>query len=146
MSTAYDLSRARLLSACVLVPRFHHIYTQNFLELEARIYVTARWSVSGGGAGVNVDLQKNRVSCFQRNSLIMDTYIDARVACRSIRRNRVQMVRRGSHSSASADDELCTLRIELRRVGLVQSKQLVADEVVAGRKVTRDCAGPLESL
>lgn len=52
----------------------------------------------------------------------------------------------GHSGAASRHDELGTLRVELRSVGLVESKELMADQVVSGLEVRGDLARPLEVL
>lgn len=74
------------------------------------------------------------------------THVDTRVVGGGIGRNRVEEVRGWRRRATPSDDELSTLRIELWRILLVERKQLVADEVVAGGEVRRDLARPFEFL
>jgi len=74
------------------------------------------------------------------------THGNSRVALGGVGRDRLEVVRRWRSRATPGDDELSTLGVELRRVRLVERKQLVADEVVARGKVRGDLAGPLEGL
>lgn len=75
-----------------------------------------------------------------------NTHGDTRVALRGVGRNRLEVVRGRRSSTTPRDNELSTLGVELRGVGLVESEQLVADEVVARGKVRGDLARPLKGL
>jgi hypothetical protein len=74
------------------------------------------------------------------------TYSDTRVALGGVGRDGLEVVRGRRSRAAPGDDELGTLGVELGSVGLVESEQLVADEIVARNKVGGDLARPLEGL
>ena len=59
----------------------------------------------------------------------IDVDIDGRVIRVVCTRERDEQVRGRSLALSASDLELCTLGIELRNVGLVESKELVADHV-----------------
>lgn len=56
------------------------------------------------------------------------------------------MGRISNGSTTPSDNELCTLRIELRGIGLVDGEQFMADEVVARLQVGGDFTCPLQGL
>lgn len=56
------------------------------------------------------------------------------------------MIGRNSRGTTARDDNLGALGVELGRVALVESQQLVADEVVAWAQVRGNFARPLEVL
>lgn len=72
----------------------------------------------------------------------MRLYLDVGVAILAVPRNSslVRGIRCGG--ARAGDSELCAFGVELRRVGLVESNQLVADEVVAWCKSLWDGACP----
>ena len=74
------------------------------------------------------------------------THRDARVVLGRVGRDAEEVVGRRSRRATAGHGELGALGVELGRVGLVQSEQLVADQVVAGGKVLGDLAAPFEVL
>jgi hypothetical protein len=73
------------------------------------------------------------------------TYIDAGVGGRGVGRDGGQEGSGRDAGSAAGDDELGTLWVPLGGVGLVESQQLVPDQVVSWGQAGRDGGGPLES-
>lgn len=74
------------------------------------------------------------------------THRDSRVRLRSIRRNLSQKASPRNLGPRPRHLELGALGIKLRRVGLVQRQQLVANQVVPRLQRRRDAARPLERL
>lgn len=57
-----------------------------------------------------------------------------------------EVVTAGGGGAGASDGELGALGVELGGVGLVKREDLVADEIVAGGKRSRDLGGPLERI
>lgn len=77
---------------------------------------------------------------YQGNQAGKITHVDTRVASGGIGGDRVEVIRGWRSRATPGNDQLSTLRVELWRVLLVEGKQFVADEVVAGSKVRGNLA------
>jgi hypothetical protein len=71
---------------------------------------------------------------------------DSGVALRSIAGDVGEVASTRRRASATSDNELGALSVELRRVGLVESEQLVTDQVVSWREGGRDRGFPVQVL
>lgn len=70
------------------------------------------------------------------------SYSDIGVVLAAVAGNGGLVRRTGLSGARAGDDDLGALGIELRRVGLMQGDQLVADQVVSWGKSLRDLAVP----
>lgn len=77
-----------------------------------------------------------------RQTLRSTAYLDIGVAVLAVPRNGSLLRSIGRGGARAGDGELRALGVKLRRVGLMEGDQLVADEVVARGKPLGDSAGP----
>jgi len=106
-----------------------------------------RWagaSVGGCGGGVDIDLKKSQLKYGM--DLSTRAHINSRVISTGVSRNGSQITSRRCRRSATSYHELCAFRVELRCVCLMQSQQLVSDEIISWSKCRGNSTRPLEIL
>lgn len=131
------------------IPSHHHaLLVTRSLVLLYRLTSpdSGAWGLVGSAlALVDVDLVPISSGTYKNRGKIR-THHDTGVRLGSVGGDGGQEVGGGSSGTGAGNLDLGALGVELGSVGLVESEQLVADEVVAGLEAGGDLAGPLEVL